>query len=345
MRAEMSSSFASSCSSVRSSFFSECSSLRMSLKILLPSASKWTAVPVPRTNWYASATATQVEQFSLYAIAMFVGETTEASLSTRTISNAIATDAQSVQLLYATAAFVSVTTSLITWRMANATLKTVVPSLLLTAIAALSADASSARAAPTPVAHRTALTMVANRLFIGLNLSRCCGRCRGCRNRRLDGRDRRRRRDARAPGRLSRLRFRRLSLGRCRRRRRSDRRGRVRGLLARAEQRSAAERGLPCFRQPGTAARDGTELLNCPLDRPALTLLDRAIVAVRPPDVGEEGSRCRNRDDEGAAWRGVALGARPDGAENSLREKPERGDDADRRQHEDDHLEDPDRPV
>src|SRR3954452_5249067 len=183
---------------------------------------------------------------------MFVGETTEASLSTRTISNAIATDAQSVQLLYATAAFVSVTTSLITWRMANATLKTVVPSLVLTAIAALSAEASSARAAATPVAHRTAITIVANRLFIRLDLSGCCGRCRGCRNRGLDRRDRRRRRDARARtrARLSRLRLRRLSLGRCRRRRGSGRRGRVRGLLLRTEQRSPAESGFPCLRQP-----------------------------------------------------------------------------------------------
>src|SRR3954463_2875961 len=152
---------------------------------------------------------------------MFVGETTEALLSTRTISKAIATEAQSVQLLYATAAFVSVTTSLITWRMANATLKTVVPSLVLTAIAALSAAANSARAADTPVAHRTAIASVTNRLFIRWDLSGRCGRCcRRCRNRRLDGRDRRRRRDARARAGLGRLRLRRLRLGRrCRRRR------------------------------------------------------------------------------------------------------------------------------
>jgi hypothetical protein len=49
----------------------------MSARILFPSESKWTRPPVPRTNWYASATATQVSQFSLNAIATFVGVTVD----------------------------------------------------------------------------------------------------------------------------------------------------------------------------------------------------------------------------------------------------------------------------
>src|SRR3954451_4848082 len=178
MRAEIESSSAWSWSSVKSCFLSECSSLRMSARILFPSGSKWTSPPVPRTNWYASATATHVSQFSLIAIATLVGVTVEGSPSTRTISNAIATAAQSVQLAYATAPFVWSTTSPITWRMANATLKTVVPSFVLTAMAALSpADAAVGAPVARPNAKSAASRSVSSLRFISA-LSRCRNRRR-----------------------------------------------------------------------------------------------------------------------------------------------------------------------
>ena len=141
--------------------------MRISARIRLPSLSKWTGpVPPPSTNWYASATATQFVQFSLIAIEMFCGVTTEGLPSTRTISKAIATAAQSLQLLYATAALVSSTTSLITWRIANATLNTVVPSFVLIAIAALSpAWANAGRAAENPAARRAVARRTRMRCF------------------------------------------------------------------------------------------------------------------------------------------------------------------------------------
>ena len=139
---------------------------------------------------------------------MLVGETTDASLSTRTISKAIATDAQSVQLLYATAAFVSVTTSLMTCLIAKATLNTVVPSFVLTATAALSAAAWPGRAADRPQATSAAITSASSRRFMasapyGVVVVDC-----RCRNSRLDGDRRRRGRVARSRRRLRGLRSR-----------------------------------------------------------------------------------------------------------------------------------------
>src|SRR4051794_32023309 len=257
----------------------------MSARILFPSGSKWTRPPVPRTNWYASATATHVSQFSLIAIATLVGVTVEGSPSTRTISNAIATAAQSVQLAYATAPFVWSTTSPITWRMANATLKTVVPSFVLTAMAALSpADAAVGAPVARPNAKSAASRSVSSLRFISA-LSRCrnrrrrdrCGhghavRRRGRRCRRFGGRRRGRGRGLIRGGLVGGRRGRRRARLLLRRRRRVD-------AAVLAHERRTTELLLALRRQARAPAVDVLELLDGALDRTLLARLDRSVLA------------------------------------------------------------------
>ena len=51
----------------------------------------------------------------------------------------------------------------------------------------------------------------------------------------------------------------------------------------------ATERCLSFLSESGPPRRDVGELVNRTLNRSLLTRLDRAVVAVRPPDVGKEG--------------------------------------------------------
>src|SRR5436190_123672 len=307
----MESSSACSWSIVRSSFFKECSSLRMSARILLPSLSKWTRPPVPRTNWYASATATHVSQFSLIAIATFVGVTVDGFPSTRTISNAIATAAQSVQLAYATAPFVWSTTSPMTCRIAKATLKTVVPSFVLTAIAALSPACAALGALAMPKSANSATnTSVRSRLLISTS-SRRCGRGRSdrCRNRYAVRRCLCGRRFGGGSG------GRRLVLGRLVRLGRRGARLLVRrrcvDAAVRADEGRSAELLLALRGQRRPACRDLLELLDRALQRPLLTRLDRPVFPVRPPEVAQEGEHACSQHEERAARDGLLLGSGP----------------------------------
>src|SRR4051794_2878542 len=321
----------------------------MFARILLPSGSKWTRPPVPRTNWYASATATHVSQLSLIAIATLVGVTVDGSPSTRTISNAIATAAQSVQLAYATAPFVWSTTSPITWRMANATLKTVVPSFVLTAMAALSpADAAVGAPVARPNAKSAASRSVRSRRFISA-LSRCrnrrrrnrCGHGHAVRRRRCRGCRLGRRRRGRGRG----LICRRLA-GRGRRRRRPRlllrRRRRVDAAVL-AHERRTAELFLALRRQARPPGVDVLELLDGALDRAFLARLDRPVLAVGPPEITDEREQAGHHDDERGACGGLSVGARPDADGDAAQQHPEGRDERERGQEQNRHLHDAER--
>ncbi len=97
-----------------------------------------------------------VVQFSLIGIATFVGVMTSGSDRTRTTWSARATVWHDSQLAYATAAFVSSTTSPPARRIEKAKSNSVEPSFSLTATAVLSPDADAVGAARARSAPRAA---------------------------------------------------------------------------------------------------------------------------------------------------------------------------------------------
>src|SRR5581483_9344232 len=97
-------------------------------------------------NWYAVAKVSHDVHCSLTASATFCGVNVSGLPTTNTTWMAMATVWQSVQLAYATAAFWGATVPSVIWRIEKASLKTELPSWVLTTTASFVGDGLSATA-------------------------------------------------------------------------------------------------------------------------------------------------------------------------------------------------------